>query len=136
VLQFIWRYFACPGTGTRTVLTASKNRPQLCSFDENKHLTCSNSLLSISVKKGWILFLFASTTFESNEWILSKVGMNIMPWEVINCNSIVKLPMPMDTSKNVQKGLQQEVLSILTKKEGQVSLLELSEVCVKCGIIQ
>jgi hypothetical protein len=120
VLWFIWRYFACPGTGTRTILTASKNRPQLCNFDENKRLACSNSfsLLSLSVKKGWILFLSAHTTFETNGWILTKVGMNIMPWEVSNRNNIVKLPIPIGTSKNIQQGLQEEVLSILTKKRG------------------
>jgi len=61
----------------------------------------------LRVKKGWILFLSAHTTFETNGWILSEVGMYIMPWGVSNSNSTVKPHMPKGTSKNIQQGLQQ-----------------------------
>ena len=90
----------------------------------------------MSVKKGWLLFLSAYTTFETNGWVLSKAGMNIMRWEASNGNGIVKLFMPIGINKNIQQGLQQEVLSILTEKKKEISFLDRPEICVKCGIIQ
>jgi hypothetical protein len=44
----------------------------------------SFSLLSLSVKIGWLLILSPQTTFEKNGRILVKIGMIIMPPEVTN----------------------------------------------------
>jgi hypothetical protein len=53
----------------------------------------SFSLLSLSVKQGFLLFLSAHTTFATSGWNLRKVGINIMPLDVSSRNSNVKLPM-------------------------------------------